>query len=125
MLWEKARTVAEGKAAEPRRAIVLGAGEAGRRLVGQLHRREGWTVLAMLDDDPAKHGLRLGGVRVQGAVGDLLLPHLLTGATHIIVAMPGVAPARREQVSAWARQTGLPVLSVVDRLGLKEPSEPS
>jgi len=119
MVWEHARARASGVEGETRRAIVLGAGEAARQLVGTIHRRDGWTVLALLDDDPAKQGLRIGGVTVQGSIADVTLPHLLAGATHVIVAMPGVAAEQRERVILLARQTGLPVLSVPSRLALQ------
>jgi len=123
MVWEQARSVASGVEGEARRAIVLGAGEAARRLVGAIHRRDGWTVLALLDDDPAKQGLRIGGVTVQGSIADVVLPHLLAGATHVIVAMPGAAAERRAQVIELARQTGLPVLSVPSKLELHDAPE--
>jgi lipopolysaccharide/colanic/teichoic acid biosynthesis glycosyltransferase len=118
MVWEQARARVSGVDGEQRRAIVLGAGEAGRRLVATIHRRDGWTVLALLDDDPAKQGLRIAGVTVQGRIGDLVLPHILAGATHIVVAMPGVSPARQEIVVELARQTSLTVMRVPPRSGL-------
>ena len=77
-------------------------------------------MLALLDDDPAKQGLRIGGVTVQGTIADVVLPHLLAGATHVIVAMPGASAERREQVIEIARQTGLVVMSVPSRLELHE-----
>ena len=112
LIAEQARAAVEGAEGEPRRAIVLGAGEAGRRLVSGIHRRDGWTVLALLDDDPAKQGLRIGGVTVTGPLPDLLKPHVLAGATHVIIALPGAAPKRRAQVLELARQSRLPVLTV-------------
>jgi FlaA1/EpsC-like NDP-sugar epimerase len=115
LVAEAARVRVEGAEGEPRRAIVLGAGEAGRRLVSAIHRRDGWTVLALLDDDPAKHGLRVGGVTVSGALPDVLQPHVLAGATHVVVAMPGASAERRAQVIELARQTRLPVLTVPSR----------
>jgi hypothetical protein len=122
MVWEQARSVASGTGGEERRAIVLGAGEAARQLVGAIHRRDGWTVLALLDDDPSKQGLRIGGVTVQGTIADVVLPHLLAGATHVIVAMPGASAERRAQVIELARQTGLVVMSVPSRLETHEPA---
>jgi FlaA1/EpsC-like NDP-sugar epimerase len=119
MVWEHARARVSGQEGEARRAIVLGAGESARRLVGTIHRRDGWTVLALLDDDPAKQGLRIGGVTVQGQLADLSLPHILAGATHVIVAMPGVPAERREQVLALARHTGLVVMSVPSQMELQ------
>ena len=112
MLWEHARARANGLAGEPRRAIVLGAGEAARRLVAGIHLRDGWAVQALLDDDPAKQGARVGGVTVLGPLSQLALPHVVYGATHVIVAMPGATPAQREQAVQLARRTGLDVLTV-------------
>jgi lipopolysaccharide/colanic/teichoic acid biosynthesis glycosyltransferase len=119
MVWEHARSRVSGVDGEPRRAIVLGAGEAARRLVGAIHRRDGWTVLAMLDDDPAKRGLRMAGVTVQGGVADLVFPHVLAGATHVIVAMPGATAEARARVLELARHTGLAVMSVPSRVDLQ------
>lgn len=119
MVWEHARARVHGLDVESRRAIVLGAGEAARRLVGAIHRRDGWIVLALLDDDPAKRGLRIGGVTVQGSIADLALPHVLAGATHVIVAMPGASAERREHAITLARQTSLGVMSVPSRMELQ------
>ena len=116
MLWEEARAQLGDVTSEQRRAIVLGAGEAARRLVGAIHRRDGWTVLALLDDDPAKQGLRIGGVTVQGVIPDLTLPHILAGATHVILAMPGASEAQHQHAMALARHTGLTVMSVPSQL---------
>jgi hypothetical protein len=118
MVWEHARSRVGGGEGESRRAIVLGASEAARQLVGAIHGHDGWTVLALLDDDPAKQGLRIGGVTVQGRIADLVLPHILAGATHVIVALPGVDALQRERVFELARQTRLPVLSVPSRMEL-------
>jgi FlaA1/EpsC-like NDP-sugar epimerase len=119
MVWETARSRIGGGEGEPRRAIVLGAGAAARRLVGAIQGRDGWAVLALLDDDPAKRGLRIGGAIVQGSVADLALPHVLAGATHVIVAMPGASDEARERALMLARQTHLAVMSVPSRLDLQ------
>ena len=112
MVWEHARSRANGLEGEPRRAIVLGAGEAARRLVAGIHMRDGWTVLALLDDDPAKQGERVGGIPVLGRLADLALPHISADATHVIVAMPGASPEQRAQAISLARHVGLLVLTV-------------
>ena len=124
MVWEHARSRVSGQEGEPKRAIVLGAGETARRLVGAIHRRDGWTVLALLDDDKAKHGLRIGGVTVQGGIADLTLPHVLAGATHVVVAMPGASAERRAQLLALARHTGLVVMSVPGAWAMASAVEP-
>ena len=112
MLWEYVRMRVNGQSGESKRAIVLGAGEAARRLVAGIHLRDGWTVVALLDDDPAKRGTRISGVPVIGPLADLALPHIAQEATHVIVAMPAVDAAHRSQIMALARQVGLQVLTV-------------
>ena len=119
MVWEAARSRVSDVEGEPRRAVVLGAGEAARRLVGTIHRRDGWTVLALLDDDPAKQGLRVAGVSVLGVLADLVFPHILAGATHVIVALPGATPEQRDRALALARHSGLQVMNVPSRMELQ------
>ena len=46
---------------------MLGAGEAARLLLAGIQ-HQGWIVLALLDDDPAKQGARIGGVPVLGTL---------------------------------------------------------
>ena len=58
----RARVAGSGSR-ESRRALVMGAGEAARLLLAGLQ-DQGWIVLALLDDDPAKQGARIGGVSV-------------------------------------------------------------
>lgn len=112
MVWEHARAMVGGADGEQRLAIVLGAGDAARRLVTAIHRRDGWTVLMLLDDDPAKQGLRIAGITVQGRIADLTLPHVMAGATHVILAMPSAEPAQQQRAMELARQTGLVVMTV-------------
>ena len=119
MVWEHARAQANGQVSEPRRAIVLGAGEAARRLVAGIHLRDGWTVVALLDDDPAKRGSRVGGIPVLGPLADLALPHIHNEATHVIVAMPGASADQRAQAITMAKLAGLQVLTVPSQTELQ------
>ncbi len=120
LLWEHARSKAGAQEGfEQRRAIVLGAGELARRLITSIQGHEGWTVLAMLDDDPAKQGLRIAGVSVQGRVADLALPHVLAGATHVVLANESLAPEERKEMVNLARRTGLTLMTVEDALPLR------
>jgi lipopolysaccharide/colanic/teichoic acid biosynthesis glycosyltransferase len=112
VIWEHARSRVTDTEGEPRRAIVLGAGEAARRLIAGIHRRDGWVVLGLLDDDPAKQGIRVGGIPVLGTIGQLLQAHIQSGATHVILAMPGATPEQRERALSLAKETGLVILTV-------------
>jgi len=117
MLYEHARARIAGGAAQSRRAIVIGAGAAARLLLAGIH-QQGWVVLGLLDDDPAKQRARIGGVPVLGPIDAVQDKAVLGGATHIIVAIPGATPADRRRALELASRTALHVLTVpsVDEL---------
>jgi FlaA1/EpsC-like NDP-sugar epimerase len=111
MVYEHARARITGNEGEVRRAIVLGAGAAARWLMPGLH-QQGWTVLGLLDDDPAKRGARVLGAPVLGILNDLAKAELRVGATHIITAMPGATFLQRRRAIELATATGLKVMTV-------------
>ena len=111
MFYEQSRARRRGGSGESRRAVVMGAGEAARLLLAGLQ-DQGWTVLALLDDDPAKQGARIGGVSVAGRFEDVTRPDVIDTATHIITAMPGSSTAQRRRAIELASATHLPVLTV-------------
>ena len=111
MLYEHTRARITGGASEVRRAIVMGAGEAARLLVAGLP-QQGWTVLGLLDDDPAKRGARIANAPVLGSFDDVLKPSVTAGATHIITALPNATAAQRRRAIELAAATALPVLTV-------------
>ena len=111
MLYEHTRARITGGASEVRRAIVMGAGETARLLVAGLP-QQGWTVLGLLDDDPAKRGARIANAPVLGSFDDVLKPSVTAGATHIITALPNATAAQRRRAIELAAATALPVLTV-------------
>ncbi|MDR9392261.1 MAG: nucleoside-diphosphate sugar epimerase/dehydratase, partial [Trueperaceae bacterium] len=70
--------------------LVVGAGEAGSFLVREMlrHPEMGLEPVALVDDDPAKQRVRIGGVPVLGTRADL--PRLLreTPVQQVLVAIP-------------------------------------
>ena len=111
MLYEHARAQISGGDAEVRRALVMGAGEAAKRLLAAIH-QQGWVVLGLLDDDPAKQGARIGDVPVLGTLAEVARIAAETGATHLIVALPGATTTQRRQAVALAATSSLPVLTL-------------
>ena len=71
MLSESSRARRTGAHTNGQRALVLGAGAAGKLLIAGIQHR-GWTVVGLLDDDPRKQGARIAGVPVLGGL-DLLV----------------------------------------------------
>lgn len=121
MLYEHARARITGSQAEVRRALVLGAGEAARRLLAGIH-QQGWVVLGLLDDDPAKQGARIAGVPVLGPLVDVRDKGVRGAATHLIIALPAASAAQRRRAVELAGATGLPVLTVPSAEELRQGS---
>jgi len=112
MLYEHMRGRISGSAQEQRRALVMGAGDAGRLLVAGIQHSQGWAVVGFLDDDPAKRGARVAGLPVLGRLDQAAEFAQLHGISHLIVAMPGAAVPQRRHALELAGDTGLPVLTV-------------
>ncbi|NCT83539.1 MAG: polysaccharide biosynthesis protein [Comamonadaceae bacterium] len=112
MTYEHMRGRISGSAQEQRRALVMGAGDAGRLLVAGIQHNQGWVVVGFLDDAPAKQGGRVAGLPVLGPLMRAQDQAGVHGITHIIIAMPSASAAARRRALALAGQTGLPVLTV-------------
>ncbi|MBN8488003.1 MAG: polysaccharide biosynthesis protein [Burkholderiales bacterium] len=110
-LYEHARAQITGSERAVRRALVLGAGDAARRLLAGIH-QQGWIVTGLLDDDPAKQGARIAGIPVLGPLTAVSDKGLLNGVTHLVIALPGASAAQRRRAVELAGATGLPVLTV-------------
>jgi FlaA1/EpsC-like NDP-sugar epimerase len=79
----------------PAPVLIMGAGDAASIIVREIQRNPklGMEVVGLLDDDPAKRGLRLHGVEVMGdrhAIPTLVARHKVR---QVIIAMPG-APGK-------------------------------
>ncbi|MCV2364678.1 polysaccharide biosynthesis protein [Paucibacter sp. DJ1R-11] len=111
MLYEHMRGRISGSSVESHRALVMGAGQAGRLAVAGIQ-HQGWVVVGWLDDDPLKRDVRVAGIPVLGPLDQLARFVVLHGITHVIVAMPSAEPAQRRRALALASSSGLNVLTV-------------
>ncbi len=123
MLYEHMRGRISGSATETRRALVMGAGDAGRLLVAGIQ-HQGWVVVGLLDDDLAKRGMRIGGIPVLGRLDEVQALAERHGITHVVVAMPGAELAQRRRALDLAGRTGLHVLTVPSSVELRQGSKP-
>jgi len=92
-----------------RRTIVVGAGAAGGMIVRELvgNAQLGMAPVAILDDDPRKHGLRLNNVPVLGDLRALSRVAAAVGATDVVIAMPTASGRTIREVVREARAAGL------------------
>ncbi len=112
MLYEHMRSRISGSAQEQRRALVMGAGDAGRLLVAGLQHTQGWVIVGFLDDAAHKQGARVAGVPVLGPLEQLPRFAELHGITHVVIALPGATAQQRRRALDLAGESGLPVLTV-------------
>jgi len=92
--------------------LILGAGEVGERLIRELQRSPQWRVAGLLDNDPAKHGREVHGVKIRGDIASMVHWAKELEVGHVIVAMPSVSAAVRRGAMEQAVQAGLKVLTV-------------
>jgi FlaA1/EpsC-like NDP-sugar epimerase len=74
------------------RVLVVGAGNAGDKVLREFEAHpELGKVVGLVDDDPAKRGCTIRGVRVLGPVATVADAARRTGATQAIIAIPSHA----------------------------------
>ena len=89
-----------------KQVVVIGAGCGAAMLLRELP-RSGYTALALVDDDPAKAGSRLHGVRVAGGVKDLpeIVRHYVP--EELMIAIPSATRDEMRRITEHCEKTGL------------------
>ena len=92
-----------------RRALMVGAGEAGSLLLKEIRRQAGSTfdVVCIVDDDAAKKGMKLNGIPVLGTQEDL--PSLVSehDIEEIIIAIPSARGKTLRAIVDNCKKTGV------------------
>ena len=93
LLWSPMRRQYTGQ------VVIYGAGVAGSQLANALLRDGNKYITGFLDDDIALQGRDVAGVRVYPPAQ---LPHLMdtTGVKEVILSLPSIDSARRQQIIA-------------------------
>jgi FlaA1/EpsC-like NDP-sugar epimerase len=109
--WKEGRLARLG-AEGSRRVVVLGAGTAGASLLKSLGRNPEWTFVGLLDDDPARRGRDIDGVKVLGPLD--LLPEIAQRESieQAIIAMPGANHAARRRAMELCGRAGVRAVTV-------------
>ncbi len=91
--------------------VLLGAGNAGELLLRDVLRSGTPTmrIACILDDDVAKVGARIHGVRVEGPIDRSTMERVLetTGAKRAVLAIPGAAGKRTREILSLCRDLGI------------------
>lgn len=92
------------------RVIVVGAGDAGQSLLGQMFRSgSGLVPVGLVDDNPFRWGTLVHGVEVMGAVRDLPGIAEELQAEQIIIAIPSATPVQLRTIVEACERSGLPM----------------
>ena len=91
---------------DAKRALVIGAGEAGRVLIKELNNSEhvSTRVCCIIDDDKEKQGRMLNGVRIVGGRDDILLAVKKYSIETIIFAIPTATPTERRDILSLCKE---------------------
>jgi len=94
-MWKLAYVTRKSGHSKTKRAVIIGAGEAGTMLARDLMRNNcGITPVCFVDDNPALRGMSVASLKVAGATGDLREIIVANGAELALIAMPS-APGEK------------------------------
>ena len=103
-----------------RRALVVGAGDAGEMLLREIARSNAldYEVVGLVDDDPRKQGVRIHGVGVVGTTADL--PELCRryDVDKVLVAIPSASAQEHRRIADRCRAAGVSYRTVPNLLDL-------
>jgi FlaA1/EpsC-like NDP-sugar epimerase len=111
-VWREGRLISVILRPQATPVLVLGAGSAAAGLARELAASPQWRMVGLLDDDAAKHGAELFGVKVFGGiarVGDVA-PRL--GVTQAVIAMPSASHQQRKRALDLCAAAGISVMTV-------------
>lgn len=108
--------------ADAQRAIIIGAGDAGERVVRQMLAEGQVVPVGFLDDELGKFGRRLHGIPIVGGIGELPSVLPVMQATLVIIAVSNPPGDLVSRIVAMASSSGAsvkiaPELSVIAELG--------
>ncbi len=111
ILYRSLRQMKNGIRGEKHRVLIVGAGEAGIKMLREINNsKKGLCVAGFIDDDPNKKGRMLNGVKVIGGRDKIKEVVESSGEfEEIIIAMPTAPKRERIKIAEICHSTGIPV----------------
>jgi FlaA1/EpsC-like NDP-sugar epimerase len=110
--------LSSGFSRQGRRVLIVGAGNAGDQIVRAMLRetRSLYLPMGFVDDDPAKQGVALHGIRVLGRRREI--PSLVGkyGVQELLIAMPSAPPRLIRETVELGRRAGLQHIRIIPGL---------
>ncbi len=96
--------------------LIIGAARLGQQIAAKIETRPGlgYKVVGFLDDDPAKQGQQIDGVKVLGKTDDMLKILAGNGVDEVIIALPLSAHEHMLRLINICQKEGLRVRIVPD-----------
>jgi FlaA1/EpsC-like NDP-sugar epimerase len=106
------RSMPDAGGAQP--ALLVGAGRGGLAIAREaaLNPKLGIRPVGFVDDDPAKIGKEVHGLRVYGALGELLRVIRQSGAGVVVITTSAIRPAQIWKIMDQTRPLGIQVRTV-------------
>jgi FlaA1/EpsC-like NDP-sugar epimerase len=110
--WKEGRLLPLMTKPEATPVLVLGAGGTAAGLLKDLATSPRWRVVGLLDDDAAKRGSAVIGVKVYGGVAQVGKVAGRLGVTQAVIAMPSASHQQRKRAVDLCKDAGLSVMTV-------------
>lgn len=96
---------------DARRVLIVGAGNAGERLVRDMLTDGGYNYrpVGFVDDDPVKRHAKIHGVPVIGTIGDIATLATRCQAHEVIVAIPSATTGLKQKILAASEGCRVPI----------------
>jgi len=108
-MWKLAYVTRKSGRSEAKRAVIIGAGEAGTMLARDLMRNScGITPVCFVDDNPALRGMSVASLKVAGGTDSLREIIVANSAELALIAMPSAPGEKIKQL-----------ISMLDGLGVQ------
>jgi FlaA1/EpsC-like NDP-sugar epimerase len=99
-------------------ALIVGAGVAGEQLASSLRSTpgSGYVPIGFLDDDAAKHGSVIHGLRVMGSLRRLAEVVRTHSVEAVLIAMPSASSQAIRSAVAMAQEAGVRTIRIIPAL---------
>jgi len=109
-MWKLAYVTRKSGRGKAKRAVIIGAGEAGTFLARDLMRNDcGITPVCFADDNPALRGMSVASLKVAGTTADLRKIIVANSAELALIAMPSAPGVKIRQIVSMLDGLGVQV----------------
>jgi len=116
-----------GNRAPRKRAIVVGAGNAGALTIEAMQspRLGGFKPVAIVDDNPRVRGMRIRGVEIMGNIDDIAAVAEKRNAEVVVLAIPSASTSQLYRIVTRCQESDLPLKSVPSFWEIMESDKPA